>query len=60
MSEDDENKISYKKWTELTSEDILLYENEKLKSIMKWYEMFGDEMGEEESENSNSKKKKPP
>lgn len=48
MFREQENHISYEKWSELMARDIYFYEDEKPKSLGKLYEMFGDEFDEEE------------
>jgi hypothetical protein len=58
MIREQENHISYEKWTELTAKDIFIYEDEKPKSPARFYDMYGDEFDEEESYSSRSKKSK--
>jgi hypothetical protein len=55
MTRDQENHISYKKWSELTSKDIFLYEDEKTKSHNRLYDMYGDDFEDEELSDSKSK-----
>ncbi len=56
MIMDQENHISYEKWSELTSKDIFLYEEEKPKSHRRLYDMYGDDFEDEELSDSKSKK----
>jgi len=56
MIRDQENHISYDKWSELTSKDIFLYEDEKPKSHSRLYDMYGDDFENEELSDSKSKK----
>jgi hypothetical protein len=56
MIRDQENHINYEKWSELTSKDIFLYEDEKPKSQSRLYYMYGDDFGDEELSDSKSKK----
>lgn len=58
MIRDQENHISYEKWSELTAKEIFNYEDEKPKSLSRLYDMFGDEFDEEESPRSKSKRSK--
>jgi len=58
MITDQENHITFEKWTELTTKAIFFYEEEKPKSHNKLYDMYGDESDEEESSHSKSKKEK--
>jgi len=56
MIRDQENHINYEKWSELTSKDIFLYEDEKPKSHSRLYDMYGDDFENEELSDSKSKK----
>ncbi len=56
MIREQENHISFEKWSELMARDIYFYEDEKPKSLSKLYEMFGDEFDEETPSSSRSKK----
>jgi len=56
MLRDQENHISYDKWSELTSKDIFLCEDEKPKFHSKLYDMYGDDFEDEEFSDSKSKK----
>ncbi len=58
MISDQENHISYEKWSELTSKDIFLSEDDKPKSQSKLYYMYGDDLDDEELSGSKSKKMK--
>jgi len=57
MMTNQENQISYEKWTELTAREIF-YEDEKPKSLSKLYDMFGDDFETEESPGSKVKKRR--
>lgn len=52
-----ENQISYEKWTELTARDIFIYEDETPKSLSRLYDMFGDDSEMDESSGPKTKKK---
>jgi len=58
MIRDQENHISYERWSELTSKDIFLYEDEKPKSHGRFYDMYGDDFDDEELSDFKSKKMK--
>ncbi len=56
MIREQENHISFEKWSELMARDIYFYEDEKPKSLSKLYEMFGDEFDEEAPSSSRPKR----
>ncbi|MBS3917506.1 MAG: hypothetical protein KG012_01330 [Deltaproteobacteria bacterium] len=58
MIRDQENHISYEKWSELTGKEIFSYEEEKPKSLDKLYYMYGDDIEDEELSGSQSKRVK--
>ncbi len=58
MIRDQENHISFEKWAELTARDMFIYDDEKPKSLSRFYDMYGDEFDEEEPSISQSKKVK--
>lgn len=55
MIRDQGNHISFVRWAELMAREIYFYEDEKPKSLVRLYEMFGDEFDEEESPPSKPK-----
>lgn len=56
MIRDQENHISYDKWSESMSRDIFFADDEKPKTLSKLYDMYGDDFEDEELSDSKSKK----
>lgn len=52
MLREQENHISYEKWSESMSRDIFFADNEKPKTLSKLYDMYGEDFDEEESPSS--------
>jgi len=57
MIREQENHISYEKWSESMSRDIFFADDEKPKTLSKLYDMYGEDFYEEESPSSRSKKR---
>jgi len=58
MIREQQKTISYEKWAELTSKEIFLYEDDKPKSINRFYDMYGDDFDDEDLMDSNDKRQK--
>jgi hypothetical protein len=56
MLQEQENHISYERWSELTSKDIFFFNDEnteKQKASNKLYEMYGEDFNEEDASSSH-------